>query len=982
MKKLLLSFLVSLFFSQLIYAQERVVTGKVTSAKEGTPVEGATVRIKGTSGATVTTSDGTFRITIQGNNAVLIVSGVGLAEKEVAVGNSSNIDVVLEEALKTLQEVFVTGYTTQNKRQVAGSISKLSGDEIKMQPVGSFDQALQGKVPGLLSQSQSGQPGAAAAVSIRGKGSINGTNTPLYVVDGVQVNAADFATVNPGDIESYNVLKDASATSIYGSRGANGVIVITTKKGSAGKTQINYDFQVGYSELPKNRLELMNSAEKLDYEVNYDRPLYGTNPFGWTQADIDSLGKINNNLDKVLFRKGLTHSHQLSASGGNDKTKFYLSLSYFDQEGIVLTTGLKRYTGRVNIENSFGDFKVGLNSAFGYSRLINTRENDAYIGSPLNAVRWFNPYITLYDADGNYQDDFLQGQPNPLRELLENFGNSDQLKGIGNIYLEYKIPLLKGLKFRTNLGADYSDNDVFAYFDRSTDQGGQATGNSGAVNRAYSKNFRYTSTTSFAYQNSWGDHDLNAAIFNEVIENKFKSFGFSGFGLLGPFKNEAGITPGSPTNNFIPTVTGNGTRNALLSYFADAVYGFRKKYYLNAGFRRDGSSRLSQDKKWANFAQVGFSWIISEENFLSKTEWLNELKWKVSYGSVGSQGVGNFASRELLNSTVYNGTAGLLLTSLSNPNLTWERKLMFNSGVEFTMFRGRLGGTVEVYSNTTNDLFLDRQLSRTSGFPSITTNLGKLRNQGIEVSLRGDVFKSKDFTWSLGGNYTYNKNKIISQPGQPENVQGLVINKEGERANSLYLVRYAGVDPQTGNSLYYKTDGKTTTDVYDPSDRVIVGTIDPPHYGGLFTDFSYKGIELNVLFSYAFGNVIYNNDRINVEFPGYWYSGLAKSVLREWQNPGDVTDIPSSFDDFQGNTTRFVESGDYLRLRNVTLSYNLPQSLLSRLKIRSIRVFAQGQNLYVWHKFQGYDPEIVTGSLSGAQYPQLKTITFGLNIGL
>jgi hypothetical protein len=298
------------------------------------------------------------------------------------------------------------------------------------------------------------------------------------------------------------------------------------------------------------------------------------------------------------------------------------------------------------------------------------------------------------------------------------------------------------------------------------------------------------------------------------------------------------------------------------------------------------------------------------------------------------------------------------------------------------MFRGRLGGTVEVYSNTTNDLFLDRQLSRTSGFPSITTNLGKLKNQGIEVSLRGDVFKSKDFTWSLGGNYTFNKNKIISQPGQPENVQGLVINKEGERANSLYLVRYAGVDPQTGNSLYYKTDGKTTTDVYDPSDRVIVGTIDPPHYGGLFTDFSYKGIELNVLFSYAFGNVIYNNDRINVEFPGYWYSGLAKSVLREWQNAGDVTDIPSSFDDFQGNTTRFVESGDYLRLRNVTLSYNLPQSLLSRLKIRSIRVFAQGQNLYVWHSFQGYDPEIVTGSLAGAQYPQLKTITFGLNIGL
>ena len=389
-------------------------------------------------------------------------------------------------------------------------------------------------------------------------------------------------------------------------------------------------------------------------------------------------------------------------------------------------------------------------------------------------------------------------------------------------------------------------------------------------------------------------------------------------------------------------------------------------------------------KKCDEAFQVGLSWIISEEGFLQgATGWLNELKYKVSYGSVGNQfGIGNFASRELYGPTVYAGQGGLLLANLPNPDLRWEKKLMFNTGLEFTLFAGRLGGTVEYYNNTTKDLFLDRQLSRTSGFTSINTNLGRLQNQGIEASLTGTVVRMKDFSWSISLNHTYNKNKIVEQPGQPENISGIYINKEGERANSIYIVRYAGVDAQTGDALYYKLDGKTTTNIYDPSDAVIVGTIDPPHFGGASTTINFKGIELDVLFTYAKGSVVYNNDRFNVEYPGYWYSRLATSLLREWQTPGQVTDIPSPFNDFHEETTRFVEETDHIRLRNVMLSYNLPSSLLSRVKITSLRIFAQGQNLKVWHNFQGYDPEVTTGILGGAQYPQLKTITVGLNLGL
>ncbi len=979
MKRLL--FLIALSVTGISFAQAQEVKGRVTDSRDGSALSNVSISVKGTNAGTTTDADGRFSIRAS-TGATLIFSSIGFTEQEIRV-TSSDLNVSLEFAQRNLQEVVVTGYGSRSRRQVAGSIAKINGEEVKLQPVGSFDKLLQGKVPGLLSQSQSGQPGAAADVTIRGKGSINGSNAPLYVIDGVQVSTADFATLNPADIESYNVLKDASSTSIYGSRGANGVIVITTKRGSLGKTNVNYDFQYGFSALPRNKLRLMNSAEKLNYELNYDRP-DGMNPFGWTPAEVDSLSKIDNKLDEILFKKGKTQQHQLSVSGGNEKTRFYISGSIFDQEGIVISTGLKRYTGRINLENSFSDFKVGINATYGYSKITGTRENDQYIGSPLNAINWFNPYVTLYDEDGNYQDDFLQGQPNPLRELLENFGNADQLKGVGSVYLEWKIPWVKGLRARTLWGGDVTEDEGLGYLDRTTNSGGQSTGARGQLSRAYARTFRYTGTTSVNYQRNIGDHDVNVSVFNEIIQSKSENFGFTGFGLVGPFKNEAGITPGTSTNGFIPTVNGGATRNGLLSWFIDGSYGYKKKYYLSAGFRRDGSSRFGADNKYANFYNVGASWILSEEKiFKDETKWLNEFKLRASYGAVGNQlGIGNFASRELLNSTVYNGVGGLLLVQLPYQQLKWETKKMFNVGIDFAVLTNRIRGTVEYYNNKTVDLFLDRQLSRTSGFASITANLGKLQNQGIEVSLEADIIRGRDFRWSVNANYTNNKNEILDQAGQDENVNGLFINKVGEKANSLYVVRYAGVDAANGDALYFKKDGITTTNIYDPSDAVIVGTIDPPQFGGFGTDISWKGIALNALFTYTIGGVIYNNDRFNVEFPGYWYSRVATSLLREWQKTGDITDVPSPFNDFHSETTRFVEKTDHLRLRNVTLSYSLPKSVLQRIKISSLKIFAQGQNLKVWHNFQGWDPEITTGILGGAQYPQLKTITFGLSLGL
>ncbi len=981
MKKLLLLLAFSSSF-MLCYAQ-RSITGVVSDAQTGAPLQGVSVSTGNNAKGTFTDAAGRYALEAAANS-ILSFSMVGYSTQTVNAGNSTVLNVSMLIAQQNLQEVMVsTGYSSQTRRQATSSVAKISGDDVKTQPLGSFEQLLQGKAPGILIQSQSGQPGSAATVTIRGKGSVLGTTQPLYILDGVQITAADFQSINPSDIETYNVLKDAMGTAQYGSRGANGVIVITTKRGANQKTKVNYDVQYGSSELPKNKLEMMSSADKINYEFNYDRPLYGTNPFEWSNEDADSLSNVRSDLKDVLFRKGKTIQHQLSLTGGNEKTKFFASGSIFDQQGVVISTGLKRVTGRVNIDHTLGNFKLGLNGFAGSSKFSNTNENDQFIGSPLNAIRWTNPYVTAYLPDGSYNefDMELQGQPNPVQELLENPVSNKQLKMIGNISLEYRFPKLKGLVARTNWGLDFTDNENQQYFDRSTYQGSQQIGGQGSFGQNTTKRNRQTITTSLGYTKSSGKHAYGITLFNEYIKTKFNGFGYTGFGLVGPFKNGAGITPGTSSNGYIPVVQSVANEDAILSYFAIADYAYKKKYFLNGTVRRDGSSRLAEGNKWTTFGAVGAGWLVSSEDFLSNSKLISELKLKTSYGSSANQGVGDsYEALEQFGPAVYNGVGGLILTNLKKGNLTWEVRRSFNVGVDFGLLKNRITGSVEYYNANTNGLYLNRQLSGTSGVYSILTNLGKMQNQGIELAINVAVVQTKNFSWNVGGNYTYNKNKILQLDGTSEIVDGLSINKINESANSIYLVRYAGVDAQTGEALYYKKDGKTTTNQYDPNDKVIVGKFDPPHFGGLTTSVRFKSLEASVLFTYGFGNKVFNVDRINVENPSYWYSGLSKVMLNEWRNPGDITDIPSSFNDFQPNTTRFLEDGKFLRLRNVTLSANIPPAAISRLGLSSARFFVQGQNLFVWSKFQGYDPEIATGTLTGAQYPALKAITVGLNL--
>lgn len=980
MKKCQILFLAALLLSaQLLYAQLSV-TGKVT-ADNGTPLAGATVNVRNTATNAITDDNGSFTINAPAKSTLVIsYSGYQSVERSIENAAPTDLRIELKPAERSLTEVVVTGYTTQTRKQFTGSVGKVSGQEVALQPIASFDQLLQGKTPGVLIQSQSGQPGSAASVTIRGKGSVLGSTEPLYILDGIQITASDFQGINPADIETYNILKDAVATAQYGSRGANGVIVITTRRGQNGKTRFNYDYQYGVQALPNNRLKLMNAAQHLDYELNYDRP-DGMNPFGWSPADVDSLSKLAPDWSKEIFRNAVTQQHILSITGGNDRTRFFVSGSVFKQDGLVKTTVLNRYTGRANLDHTSGNFKLGLSTSVGYSTLTGTNENDNVITTPLNAFRWVLPYSTPYNPDGSFNLNDPGFNPNPLPDLLLNTNKDNQIKAIGSVNLEYRFPFARGLSARTLWGIDFTDDQIENYVDINSYSNSVVSGRSGSLSQSTLRRTRATGTSSLNYEKRIGDHNFGGGVYLETIKRNTTTNGFTGYGLIGPLKNVAGITQGTPTNNFIPRVTGGETEEAFVSYFFIGNYDYKGKYFVNLTGRRDGNSRLAPGHKFVNYGGVGLGWLVTSEDFMKGQKLLNTLKVKGSFGSAGNSAIGDsYEALEQFGPVSYNGIAGLSLINLKKPGLTWETRQTANVGIEFSMFESRLTGSVEAYNAVTNGLYLNRQLSSTNGVGSILTNLGKLRNQGVEVSLAYDVLKNRNFTWNVNANWTANRSKIIQLDGRDQNIQGIAINQVGQPLNSIYLVRYAGVNPDNGNAQYLTKDGKIT-ETYDPNDAVIVGQLDPKGFGGFGTTLSFKGLEVSALFNYQYGHKIYNNMRADVENPQYWYSGLSVAMLREWKQTGDKTDVPSAYSDFQYSTTRFLESGNFLRFRNVTVSYTFPKTLTDRLKLNSIRVFVQGENIYTWHHFQGYDPEVSSGVLSGAQYPALRAVTGGISVG-
>jgi TonB-linked SusC/RagA family outer membrane protein len=982
-KILRLILLVAVVFSAGKAIAQRAVTGRVTSSEDGSGLPGVNVLVKGTSNGTITDAEGAYSIQVS-EGSTLVFSFIGYASVEVVVGTQSTIDVQMASDAQQLNEVVVTGYTEGSKRSITGTINTVSAKAIQDVPMASIDQILQGRAPGVLVLGSSGQPGSAANVTIRGRGSISASTTPLYVLDGVPIDATSFNSLNPNDYEVVSILTDASATSIYGSRAANGVILLNSKKGKGGKTTFGYNTQVGVSFAPENKLKLMNSNEKIDFEL-----LTGGSALeDLSDAELDELRRINTDWAEELFQNGAFQSHELSARGGNENTTFYISGAYLKQEGTVRQTLLERYTGRMNLNHESGKFRFGLNTTFGFSKNEGTREGDAFIGSPLNAVRWANPYEKPYNDDGSYTE-IRTGQPNPLQELLENKRKRNDLKIVGSMNLAYDLPI-KGLTVKTTFGVDYGQQDFNFYLDRSTYQGDQATGEQGSLTRAYNYDARFINTNAITYATTFGeDHSLTAGLYQETNYRQVKGFQYTGYGLTGNLKNEGGITV---SDEFLPLLGGNNSESGLSSLFADVRYGYQDRYHLSLGLRRDGSSRFGTGNKYANFYAIGANWIISDEAFFTAlSNKINMLKFNVSFGTSGNQeGIADFQSRELYATFPYDGQNGVGQVQLPNPDLKWETQKMFDVSLEYGVLNNRITGKFGFYNRLTEDLLFNVPLSQTTGYTSVLKNVGSLRNRGVEISVSADVVRTTNFSWNLSANFTYNKNEVVEIYGGLDELpdpNDFLVLKVGKPIGTNYMVEYAGVNPANGDPLYRRPDGSLTSE-FSSSDLQTWGTRFAPRFGGFTNTLTYKGLELSVFFTWVHGNEVYNNDRTNVENPTYYVDQMAKSMLRAWKQPGDITDVPrvATVDglttaEWQAQTTRYLEDGSFLRLRNVILSYTLPQSILGRTKLSNVRVFVQGQNLWTKTEFLGWDPELASGTLIGAQYPALRTITGGLNIG-
>lgn len=1018
MKRLLFTLLFGLGLYGFALAQGRDVSGRVTDAK-GEGIPGASVLIKGTTTGTSTDLDGNFKLKVGSDLDVLVFSSVGLTTKEIVVGSQSSFNLTLEDEAKILDgNVVITGYREIDRTRVTGQASSIDRKLIENVPVSSFDQILQGRSPGVLVLASSGQPGAPAAVRIRGLGTISGSNAPLYILDGIAITAGDFATLNSNDFERMDVLKDATATSIYGSRGANGVIVITSKRGTSGKPVVTYNVQQGWTTRTNTRFNMMNTAEKIQFErlsatqgVVRGRAgsiLAGPGTPQQKENQIADLAKTDIFWPDYMFRVGQMQMHELSVAGGTEKTKYFISGSYRKEDGILIKSNLERYNLRMNIDQEITkDLKFGISSSFGYSSqssLPDEGNGASTAASPVNPTAtafYNNPYFSPFNADGTFSTPapINQGGPFGNANMIQTYdylnNKSSQLKIVGNIFAEYMIPKVSGLSLRASVGMDYSNDEGTNMLAGNTPYPvyGSQAGNNGYLGRAFSKVQVGTSNLLFKYNRTFNkDHFVSAVLGGEIIERRLYSAGFERYGLSTqvPFPQIINdpIT-GSPDANFpVQSLTNTEARNNIVSAFIDANYSYQSKYNVSFGGRRDGSSRFGSNRRFAYFYAIGASWNVHEENFfesIKKLTKITTLTLRTSYGTVGNQefasgssDAGNFRYVSTYSQQGnYNGITGIAPTSIPNPNLGWEKSENWGIGGDIAFLSNRFVLTVDYYDRKTSDLLVPRLLPLSTSFASQTVNAGQISNKGWEFRLQGDILRlgsNNAFVWNFDANITYNKNVVTNLGGNTRLFfdDGTAF-LEGQPARTQYDVRWAGVNPQTGNNQFYDLEGNIAPFVaansgYDPANRVPLGTSQPPIFGGFTNTFTFnQRLSLSIFCSYASGHTLENNGVFTFNTAGASQSGFGnkdRRALNMWTTPGQITDVPRAAAGTNGLIvgSRFMQPGDFIRIRNVQLSYNFPDAAFKSVRLSGLRVYIQAQNLFTFTNYDGLDPENSLGS--------------------
>jgi TonB-linked SusC/RagA family outer membrane protein len=988
-----------------------IISGTVTD-ENGIAMPGVSVAEKGIGFVTVTDSDGKYKVQVKEveikKGYVLVFSFIGFSTQEIQVLNNSTIDVVLKEDLKSLNEVVVVAYGSQEKKTITGSQVSVVSTQLQNIPMTSVDQMLQGKVAGLQSVAFTGQPGANQQIRIRGIGSISASADPLYVIDGIPVNSGDLSSltttsntlagINPNDIENVTVLKDAASASIYGSRAANGVILITTKKGKEGKTKILSNIQYGFSTpiIPKQGKPL----NKAQYDSLTSEGLinggYATDKAG-ALAILDSNLGASNGYDidwlKQVSRTGRTQQYDASVQGGDNKTTFFISGSYLKQEATVIASQFSRLSTSLNLTHKINE-KLSLGAKINISGTNQmTPSNSGSYSNPVQAAYDLRPDQNPFNQDGTYNIS-LETFPdvyNPVAQARYNKNKLFMLRGLSNAFLDYSP--IKNLTLTSRISIDYTGLNEYQYANPLFGDGLSTSGSGTAFDSRYF-NWDWTNMATYRLNlNAENDFYADFKIGYEAQKSSTYTVNASSVGFPSNTSLIYSVVASKPV-----TAQAGGSDWSVASEFSNAVINYKNRYSLTGSFRRDGSSRFGNNNRYGNFWSAGIAWNVDEEEFFKNfSQYVSTFKIRTSYGVNGNNAPRNYQWRPTYSyGNNYNSLPGSYPSNVGNNNLTWEVNKPYDAGIDAGFLNERIRLTADYYIRKTNKLLLDVPLSRTGGYSSYIDNVGAMENKGWEFTIGVTPVKSQ-FVWDVNFNIAFNKNKITAlNSTQNQYIDGYFIRKVGENFQTFYMPEYAGVDSQTGDALWFKnsvnSDGTidhSKTSNYNEAEFTQHGSASPKYFGGLSNTFSYKGITLDAQFTYSFGSYIYDPYALYFESDGaYANNNQFKIELERWQKPGDITNVPKYVYNNSSNSnalsTRYLHKGDYIRLRNISLSYEIPKNIISKLKLDRVNVYLRGTNFWTktFDKHLFYDPEQGIDGTANLNVFMSKTISFGLIVGI
>ena len=989
--------------------QKTKLNGTVVD-EAGEAIIGANVIVKGTTNGCTTDLDGHFTLDVDHLPATLMVSYIGYIRQEIKVTSAKTIKVEMAPDNNLMDEVVITGYGTFQTSAYAGSAASVKGETLKDVPAISFKDLLQGNAPGVQFTSSSGQPGASSSLRIRGMGSFNASNSPLYVIDGVPMRSGTIntmssdagldimSTINSSDIESVTVIKDAAAASLYGSRAANGVVLITTKKGKAGKPSISLKADWGSSDFAMDYRPIMGGAERRQYI--YDGLVAGQIKKGKSEADAMAYadGEIDDyapvpwcgytDWDDVLFKKGNHQSYEASLSGGTDRFKYYSSLSYLKQDGIAINSGLERISGRLNVDfQATSKLKLGANVLFATVNQDVYSEGTSYSSPFYTSRNAVVPSDPIYNEDGSWNRDLIRiGDRNPLLSATYDYQREYVTRTFNTIYGEYEF--IKDLKFKSTFSYDYVITKGKDWSDPRTSNGDDING---GMSKKYYEYNKMVWANQVSYKTSIArDHHIDALVGYE-IDDQYRDY-LSGYATNFATHDKNQISNGMKTES----VGGNDTRTRMVSYLTRLNYDYKNKYYLGGSFRTDGSSRFQRDNRWGSFWSISGAWRIIEEEFMSPTkDWLTDLKIRASYGVNGTLPSDYFGYMGL--SSLTNGyleQPGIIQSQLRNDDLQWETNYNLNLGLDFALWN-RINVTLEYYTRTTKNLLMDRPISMTTGFSSYLMNIGEVKNKGVELEISSTNIQTKDFSWNTTFNISHNKNKIVTLDGmQTEIKSGSQIRKVGKSYRTFYMIEFAGINPETGAPQFYTNDvdenGNYIKDITEEINKAHAIVLDkhaePNAIGGLSNTLRYKWFDLNFMFSYQFGGYSYDNWAQKTEHGGNDLEANIPSYYKDsWKKPGDVTKYELFYEKpsvamNKVTTTRRLHSTDFIRLKTLTFGFTVPKDWTRKIGIENVRLYASANNLWTWAAYDYYDPEAVSGGTAIWGTPPLKTVTFGINV--